>query len=234
MFIILITSLFVIAFLAAAVYFWQNPAGSTPMESLPPQQGRALFIDGVPEDSAQALETARSEQLISAASKRDELIDRARSGDKEALVEARKVDASLYEQVLTLLLANAETSPALLSLVSYINRHELPVTPKLARGFISTCKDKPTLNVTAQMLHVAALSNDAAVYENAVETSLEFWRGGHLGQAAPQELRVMLEGEFWILSAPTRSSGAGFVLKQTLRNAKRELDAAHNQKHNPS
>jgi len=234
MVIFLITSLFVLAFLTVAVYFWQKPADSLPSESLPPAPGRALFIDGVPEDAAGAEESARSEQLIAAATMRDELLERARSGEKEALVEARKVDAKLYQQVLDTLSGSADSAAALLSLVSYLSRHELPVTPMIAERFISTCKDTPSLNVTAKMLHVAALSDDAAVYQNAVERSLEFWRGGNLGQVAPQELRAMLEGEFWILTAPTRSSGAGFILKRTLRNAQRELDAAHNQKHNPN
>jgi hypothetical protein len=78
------------------------------------------------------------------------------------------------------------------------------------------------------MLHVAALSNDAAVYQTAVETALEFWRGGLLSEVSAQELRAILEGEFWILSSPARSSGAGFLLKRALAVARRELKAAHN------
>jgi hypothetical protein len=41
-------------------------------------------------------------------------------------------------------------------------------------------------------------------------------------------LRSILEGEFWILSSPTRRSGAGFLLKRALAGARRELEAAHN------
>jgi hypothetical protein len=43
-----------------------------------------------------------------------------------------------------------------------------------------------------------------------------------------QELRSILESEFWILSSTTRSSGAGFLLKRALRSAHRELEAAGN------
>jgi hypothetical protein len=78
------------------------------------------------------------------------------------------------------------------------------------------------------MLHVAALSDDAAVYQNAVETALEFWRERHLSEISAPELRSILEGEFWILSSPTRGSGAGFLLKETLAGARRELEAADN------
>jgi hypothetical protein len=78
------------------------------------------------------------------------------------------------------------------------------------------------------MLHVAALSNDAAVYQSAVESALEFWRERRPSEISAPELRSILEGEFWILSSPTRSSGAGFLLKRTLRSARRELEAGHN------
>jgi hypothetical protein len=40
------------------------------------------------------------------------------------------------------------------------------------------------------------------------------------------ELRALFDGEFWVLSAQTRSSGTGFVLKRTLANARRELETA--------
>jgi hypothetical protein len=78
------------------------------------------------------------------------------------------------------------------------------------------------------MVHVAALSDDAAVYQSAVEAALKFWRDRHPSEISTRELRTILEGEFWILSSPTRSSGSGFLLKQALAAARRELDAAHN------
>ena len=81
-----------------------------------------------------------------------------------------------------------------------------------------------------KMLHVAALSDDATVYQAAVETALEFWRKGFLPKISPQELLAILEGEFWLLSSNTRSSGAGFLLKRTLSSARRELETAHNNK----
>jgi hypothetical protein len=76
-------------------------------------------------------------------------------------------------------------------------------------------------------LHIAALADDAAVYQRAVEVALRFWREGNLPDVSAQELRSILDGEFWILSSPTRSSGAGFLLKNVLAGARRELNAAH-------
>src|SRR6185436_4016064 len=77
---------------------------------------------------------------------------------------------------------------------------------------------------TAKALHFAALSDDADLYGGTVELALELWRDGKLTNVSADELRALFDGEFWILSARTRSSGAGFVLKRSLANARRELE----------
>ncbi len=226
---ILITSLFVLAFLAIALYFWQKPASSTEAEALLPPPGRGLFIDGTADGQALARAAAESEATANAAAKRRALVERAVAGEKSTLLEAGNADnPEIYEEVLNSLVAGADSEPALLSLVSYITRHELPLNRKLAERVIDSCKRAPDRNSTAKMLHVAALADDAAIYQSAVETALESWRRGLLPGVSPQELRAILDGEFWILSSTTRSSGAGFLVKRTLASARRELEAAHN------
>ena len=227
---LLITSLIIIVFFAAAVYFWQKPAFPTKTESLMPPPGRGLFIDGTPDGIALAAAAeADSEAIANAERQRTELLDQAKRGEKSTLQAAQTTDdGQLYDEVLNSLVAVADSEPDLLSLASYITRHALPVNRKLAERFIDSYKSVRDPNATAKMLHLAALSNDAAVYQTAVETALKAWRGGYLSEVSPQQLRAILDGEFWILSSATRSSGAGFVLKRTLAVARRELEAAHN------
>ena len=223
----LITSFLILAFIAIAIYFWQKPASQPEAEALlPPPPGRGLFIDNGTV-AAQAAEDARTEAESERIAKRAEIIERAKGGEKSVLLETRN-DETLYEEILNLLVAGADSDPKLLTLVSHVTRHELPVNKKLAERFIDSYKNSPDRNSTAKMLHIAALADDAAVYERAVEVALEFWREGRLAEVSPQELRSILEGEFWILSSSTRSSGAGFLLKRALAGARRELDAAHN------
>lgn len=228
---LLITSLFILAFLAIAVYFWQKPKSPIEAEALPPPPGRGLFIDA--KLDGQAVEQARaeveSEATANAAAKRRELLDHAKAGEKSTLLEARNIeDAELYDEVLSLLIAGADSDPKLLSLVSYVTRHELRVNQNLAEKVMDSCKRAPNRGSTAKMLHVAALSDDAAVYQSAAETALEFWRERRLSEMSTKELRSILESEFWILSSTTRNSGAGFLLKRALRSAHRELEAADN------
>ncbi|PYS71049.1 MAG: hypothetical protein DMF73_11560, partial [Acidobacteria bacterium] len=79
---------------------------------------------------------------------------------------------------------------------------------------------------TAKALHFAALSDDPELYRQTVEQAIELRREGKLADVLPADLRALFDGEFWILSSRTRSSGAGFVLKRTLESARRELEAA--------
>jgi hypothetical protein len=225
----LITSFFILAFLAIAAYFWQKPRRSTAFEALPPPPGRGLFIDGTADGQAQLRAEADVQATANAAAERRKLIERAGAGETSTLQEAYKAgDAELYQEALNSFVAAADSDPTLLSLVSYVTRHELPVNKELAERMMDSFKRAPDRSSTAKMLHVAALVDDAVVYQNAVETALEFWRERRLPEVSAQELRAILEGEFWILSSSTRSSGAGFLLKRALRSASRELEAARN------
>ena len=223
---LLFTSLFVLALLAIAAYFWQKPTSPEKIESLEPAPGRALFHEGTPSGRALAAADAEVQDLADAQKRRREVIDRAIAGDKTALQETQN-NHSLYQEVLCALVANAHTDAALLSLVSYVTRNDLRVNKELAETFITSLSAKPDRGSVAKMLHVVALSDDAALYQKAAETALESWRKGHLAGVNSRELRSILDGEFWILSAATRSSGAGFLLKRALAGARRELDAAH-------
>ena len=226
----LITSFFILAVVAIAIYFWQQPAASTEREALGPPPGRELFIDGTAAGQELLLAEAESEANAKALTQRAEILGRAKRGEKSTLAEARDAgDADLYEAALNTLVAGADSEPKLLSLVSYVTRHELPVNEKLANAVLAAYRSAPDRGSTAKTLHVAALSNDAAIYQRAVETALKFWRDGRLREVSPQELRSILDGEFWVLSSPARNSGAGFLLKRTLANARRELEAAQNE-----
>jgi hypothetical protein len=73
----------------------------------------------------------------------------------------------------------------------------------------------PNRNSTAKLLHAAALSDNAK-------------RDGSLADLSAKELQSLFNSEYWVLSSRTRISGAGFVLKETLSSASRELQLANN------
>jgi hypothetical protein len=219
---LLITALALLAIVGIGLYYWQKPAADYSENILPPSPDpRGLFAD---DDSSTEEETR---QLELAASQRNEsLISRAQSGEHEALQEAHESgDPDLYERVLNELIQSAHTEPELLALTAYVTQSELPVNAKLAQAAIASWQKSPDRSGTARMLHLAALSDDADVYRAAVEDALGLWREQKLSNIAALELQALFDGEFWILSSRSRSSGAGFILKRTLENARRELEA---------
>ena len=212
---LLITSVFVFGLLAIAIYFWQKATNtSQPIELPLPPQPAGLFSDFKPAQLPSPTEDPKKA-----------LLESATNGDKNALAQAHALnDATLYEELLNLFVAHIDSEPKLLSLVSHVTRNELPVTKALAQRSIDYWKDSPDRHSTAKMLHLAALSDDAATYRQAVEVALNSWRDGKLPDISAVELQSLINGEFWVLSSNTRSSGAGFVLKRTLATARRELE----------
>ena len=93
---------------------------------------------------------------------------------------------------------------------------------------IRAFQQSPNRNSTTALLHVAALTDDAKTYGRAIELVLMSWRDRSLSDVSAKDLQTIFNSEYWVLSSRTRTSGAGFVLKQTLSNANRELDGNHN------
>ena len=168
---LLISSVFVLALLAVAIYFWQKPSDTsqTGEFSLPPQEIRSLFSDF----SVNQVRTAIPEK---------------------ASVHSTKVDAETFQQAIAAI-----------------------------RAF----QESPNRKSTTELLHAAALSDNAKNYGRAIELVLLSWRDGSLSDVSAHELQSLFNSEYWVLSSHTRTSGAGFVLKQTLASANRELEATN-------
>jgi hypothetical protein len=218
---LLFTSVFVITFIViAAVYCWQKfgNASQNIEQPLPPKPPAGLFSDYQPAQLPAATEEPHNA-----------IIELAKTGDKKALHDAHAInDRALYDEVLNTFVAHTNTAAQLLSLVSYVTRNELPVNNTFAKKTIDHWKHSLDRNSTAKLLHIAALSDDAGLYGQAVEVVLNSWREGKLQDISAVELQSLFNGEFWVLSSNTRSSGAGFVLKRTLTTAKRELELTNN------
>ena len=223
---VLVTSFLLFAAISYAIYWWQRNSSTEDAERiLPPPRMGGLFSAPDPADAA-ALLAAENEAKNSEL--RAALVKRAAEGDKKALDEASLIgDAKLYDEALDLLTEHADSDQSLLSLVSYVARNEhLRVNRKLAAKFIESWKRAPDKATIARMLHVAASSGDAEVYQQAIETAAQFRRDPGVESLSAEELRQLVESEYWLLPAASRSSGAGFVLKQAMARLRRELTAS--------
>jgi len=210
--------------LLVAVYSWQTPsrrstlAGTAEGSQLRAVEPASLFptaLESVAErDPHQELEHLRK---------------RAATGDLSALDAAQKnFGRKVYDEILTALIQRVESDAQLLSLLTHVTRHELPVSKALAQATINSWQSSPDRSSTPRTLHITALADDAQLYQKTIETVLRFWKQGLLPNISAAELRSLFDGEFWVLSSNTRSSGAGFMLKRALAKARRELGAATN------
>ena len=93
---------------------------------------------------------------------------------------------------------------------------------------IKAFQESPNRTTTTNLLHIAALADDAKNYGRAVELVLMSWRDGSLSDLSARELQALFNSQYWVLSSRTRTSGAGFVLKETLSSANRELESTNN------
>jgi hypothetical protein len=223
---LLFTAIFIIGLLATALYLWAPRAKNSEQGLLPPPSApRGLFSDGDGIEPA-ALPSEREPELDRETA-RDRLRERTTAGDLTALTETRALrDQSLYNELLDEFTAAADRPTKLLSLVSYITRNDLPINRRLAEAVIAAWRISPDRSSTATTLHLAALADDADLYRSTVEMALDLWRQGLLPNVTSAELRALFDGEFWVLSAKSRNSGAGFILKRTLTNARHELETA--------
>ncbi|HXI92852.1 MAG TPA: hypothetical protein VNO24_22850 [Blastocatellia bacterium] len=218
-------AIIVISFLALTgaaftIYLWQRtPSDATDNRVLPAPKFGGLFDR--PDSTLLAEER---QQTI--ASRKQELRELARSGDLNALTEAYSAhDSALYADVLDGLVEWAserqENLAALVSLVSKSN--ELRANRQLARRLIETWKSAPDRRSTTEMIHIAALSDDALTYEQAVEAALEGWRSGRLPGFSPEELVELFVSQYWVIAPEARRGGVGFALKRRLLGVRREL-----------
>ena len=216
----LLTSAIILSILVVAVYFWQKPRTEPESSMLPPHSGaRGLF-------TGEQLPEINNRFKLTSEDRKTEIVRAAGSGDKNALRDAHEIgDRSFYNEVLDRLSAGANTDPQLLSLISFVTRSELPVNTRLATRMLESWKNSPDRSGTAKALHIVALSNDASLYNTAVEEILQLWRAGRLPEVSAQELASLFDGEFWLLSSEVRGSGPGFLLKRTLAKARDELNA---------
>jgi hypothetical protein len=225
---LLITSFLLLAGISYVIYLWQRPSSGDEADYMLPSPPRAIgLFDDKGFDEPAPRELTGGEAFLD--EQREALLARASSGDKEALVQAHAIsDGAVYDEVLNRLVERAGSDKGLLALASYITRSDVPlrVNNLLAEKFIESWKRAPDRNSTARMLHVAALAGDANIYQTAIETSYQFWRARKITGINADEMRQLIEGEFWILAPAVRNSGAGFVLKRKLAQLRRQLVAA--------
>lgn len=214
---ILIISVFLLFVASFAILRTKRSRSKEVAGELPPGvRARGLF-DAAPDETPRESPAQR---------RRGELRERAERGDLSALAEAHASGhAPLYRFVLDGLVGRASGDAARVrELAAHIvSGRDLRAAPELAEMLLGEWRRAPTRASTVELLRVSALSDDAGTFGRAVTEVLQVWEGGGLETFGAQELRALFEAEYWLLSSEAKRSGAGFVLKQKLADARRRL-----------
>lgn len=218
-------ALFIIAFalLAATAYTLyrrQHASSDYPAQlGTRPPPPRSLFDDREPPHPEQRRLHAAQASQEAQALRQTSLLKRAAEGDLTTLAEAQRAeDPALYAAVLDGLLDRAADSETrLLLLASFVaGDTDLRGNSRLAAAYTNLWREHPDRQRTAHMLHLAALSDDAGAFEQAVVAAFEALRAGRLKEIGREELSALVESEYWVLSSAARRTGAGFALKERL------------------
>jgi hypothetical protein len=209
----------------SALYIWQRAPRNKDDKALPPPpEFRGLFDDKPSEDQQRL--AAKEDASFRRDALRANLLERAALNDLGALDEADSAaDRDLYNEVLDEIVYRAAASHESLGpLVTHITESKkLRSNARLARALIESLTRTTDRRAIAEALHVAALSDDAAVYEQAVEKVVDLWQAGQSNDMTAKELLALVESQYWLLSADARRAGEGFALRQTLERCRRQL-----------
>src|SRR5262249_40844951 len=185
--------------------------------------GALMFKGLFDEENQKELEQWQREQQI--AEHRLNLLERAKQGDVTTLNEAHS-DATLYSEVLDTLLDSGCQEIVEICVREISQSKELRASVRLAERMIDEFKTTPDKKTLARMLHLAALSDDAALFEKSLVTAFDFWEKGNVADLSANQLLTLWKSEYWVLASEARRSGAGFALKDSLSRIRRNLAAA--------
>lgn len=185
--------------------------------------GALMFKGLFDEENQKELEQWQREQQV--AERRLNLLERAKQGDVTTLNEAHR-DATLYSEVLDALLDSGCQEIVERCVKEISQSKELRASVRLAERMIEEFRTTPDSRSLRLMLHFAALSDNAELFEKSLVTAFESWQKGKVAELSAAQLLTLCESEYWVLASEARRSGAGFALKDSLSRIRRNLAAA--------
>ncbi len=192
-------------------------------------QFSSLFAD---EYESAAIRHEEAEAKERAREKRRQLRERASKNDVTVLDEAHNQgDPDFYRDALRRLVAATGGQAEGLHAISkhIVESGTLRSTSEFAQTMIEQLSRSLDRQSLTEMLYLAALCDDAATFQTAVDLAVKNWREGKMRNLSAKDLLSTTESAYWLIASKERDSGSSFLIKQAIANVRRELAAATRQ-----
>lgn len=214
-----------------ALLVWRDVARNAMDEGTPSRltafQFDGLFAEQQAEESRQL---AIAEARLRDEDHRQQLLNLAADGEESALDEAGNLaDREFYAQVLQTLAAQANgNSEQLRSIAEYIvDSQKLRSSSEFAETMLDLWPVPISQRSLADMLYLAALADDPAMFQRTVSKAIQLWRVDLRSKVSAKDVLATVESAYWLISGEVRYSGQGFLLKQAIAEVRRELATAN-------
>jgi hypothetical protein len=201
-----------------------RPQSETQSHSLQePRHFDGLFAK---EREQEAAELQKAEAEIRREAQRMELLARAWVNDETCLDDAHAFgERDLYNEVLDAhVIATGGNAEVLKSIMEYIvDSGALRATPDFATRMLDQFPGRCEQRTLADLIYLAALSDDPEVFERAIDQARTGYRSGRILRTNSRDFLAIIEHSYWLLSPEVRYSGTGFLLKRLVADVRREL-----------
>ena len=214
-----------------ALLVWRDVARNA-MDEGTPSRLTAFQFDGLfaEQQAEESRLLAIAEARLRDEDHRQQLLNLAADGEESALDEAGNLaDREFYAQVLQTLAAQANgNSEQLRSIAEYIvDSQKLRSSSKFAETMLDLWSVPISQRSLADMLYLAALADDPAMFQRTVSKAIQLWRSDLRSKVSAKDFLATVESAYWLISGEVRYSGQGFLLKQAIADVRRELATAN-------
>ena len=133
-----------------------------------------------------------------------------------------KLFAKSWEDAVEILTGRTRSVQDVRLLTSFCLDNEINVNASLVNSFHKIWAESPDAKTTVEMFRLVANVNDAELFLDVLIEAEQFVKTQKLSEISAAELSELAESHYWLLSQQTRTSGAGFLVKQKMTDMRSE------------
>jgi hypothetical protein len=128
-----------------------------------------------------------------------------------------------WNEAVGILTERARSEEDVRRLASFCLDNEFNVNNTLFNAFQNIWAASPDTRTTTEMFRLAAKTDEADTFLDVLTQAEQLVKNGRLSEISATELYRLAESHYWLLSQQTRTSGAGFLIKEKMADLRRKL-----------